>query len=90
MPKNDYYYKASDVKFGAKPSISTIDQDVYVVNSLVVKQLFGYLKESLSEFYPTIANVRILHNLSKIVYISHSHTPIKKAYQLLGYQPYYN
>lgn len=55
-----------------------------------LNQLVGYLKEFLSEFDPTIANIEVLHGPNREGDIPHSLACINKAKQLLGYDPKYS
>ena len=55
-----------------------------------LNQLLEYLKELLSEFDPTIANIQIEYAPNRLGDIPHSLACIEKARQLLGYNPQYN
>lgn len=52
-----------------------------------LNQLVGYLKEFLSEYDATIANVEIKHGPNREGDIPHSLASIEKAKELLGYEP---
>lgn len=55
-----------------------------------LNQLVAYLKESLSEYDPKIADVEVLHGPNRLGDIPHSLACIDKAKNLLGYQPKFN
>lgn len=55
--------------------------------STTLNQLVEYLKEFLSEFDPTIADVEILHGPNRVGDIPHSLACVDKAKMLLGYEP---
>lgn len=55
-----------------------------------LNQLVGYLKEFLSEFNPTIANIEVFHGPNRAGDIPHSLACIDKAKQLLNYAPKYS
>ncbi len=52
-----------------------------------LNQLVEYLKEFLSEFDPTIADIKVLHGPCRLGDIPHSLASIDKARDLLGYKP---
>lgn len=52
-----------------------------------LNQLVGYLKESLSEYDNSIANIHIIHGSNRAGDIPHSLACVDKAKQLLGYEP---
>ena len=55
-----------------------------------MNQLVGDLKELLSEFDQSIANIEILHGPNRAGDIPHSLASIAKAEQLLHYNPQFN
>lgn len=55
-----------------------------------LNDLVSYLKESLAELDPTIAEVPIIHGPNRAGDIPHSLASIDKAKQLLGYAPKYS
>lgn len=55
-----------------------------------LNQLVGYLKELLSEYDSTIANIEIQHGPNRAGDIPHSLASIKKAKANLGYKPLFN
>ncbi len=55
-----------------------------------LNQLVNYLKEFLSAFDPSIADIEILHGPTRLGDIPHSLACIDKAKELLHYQPKYN
>lgn len=52
-----------------------------------LNQLVEYLKESLSEYDPAIAEVAVLHGPNRQGDIPHSLASVEKAKKLLGYEP---
>ena len=55
-----------------------------------LNQLVSYLKEFLSEFDPSIANINPIYGPNRAGDIPHSLACIDKAKNLLGYQPKYS
>lgn len=55
-----------------------------------LNQLVNYLKDSLSEFDPRIADVEIIHGVNRLGDIPHSLASIDKAKTLLKYNPQYS
>ena len=52
--------------------------------------LVNYLKEALSAFDPEIQNIEVIHGPERAGDIPHSLASIKKAKELLGYEPSHN
>ena len=52
-----------------------------------LNDLMGYLKELLSKYNPEIRNVDVLYGANRLGDILHSHADIKKAKELLNYNP---
>ncbi len=52
-----------------------------------LNQLFSYLREGLSVYQPSIANLECIHGENRSGDIPHSHADISKARNLLGYNP---
>jgi len=55
-----------------------------------LNQLVKYLKEYLSEFDENISNIEIIHEPKRLGDIPHSLASIKKAKEMLGYNPIYD
>ena len=52
-----------------------------------LNDLMGYLKELLSKYNPEIKNVDVIYGANRLGDIPHSHADIKKAKELLNYNP---
>ncbi len=55
-----------------------------------LNQLFGYLREYLSEYDPAIADIEPVYGPFRKGDIPHSLASIEKARRLLGYEPTFN
>lgn len=66
IPKSSFYYKATEGKRGAKPSISTTKQDGSVVNNLVVIE---DIKEILSQEFCCYGYHNVTDELRALDYI---------------------
>lgn len=53
-------------------------------------ELVNYLKKSLAEYDPIIADIEIIHGPNRVGDIPHSLASIEKAKKLLAYQPSHN
>ncbi len=79
IPKSSFYYKATEGKRGAKPSISTTKQDGSVVNNLVVIE---DIKEILSQEFCCYGYHNVTDELRALDYIIND----KKVYRLMDEQ----
>ena len=70
-------------------AINTVYNTAYGERT-TLNQLVGYLKEFLSEYDSTIANVEIKHGPNRAGDIPHSLANIDKAKSLLGYDPQFS
>ncbi|MDD3543576.1 MAG: GDP-mannose 4,6-dehydratase, partial [Petrimonas sp.] len=70
-------------------AINTVYNTAYGERTTLNK-LVGYLKEYLSEYDSTIANVEIKHGPNRAGDIPHSLANIDKAKSLLGYDPQFS
>ena len=55
-----------------------------------LNDLMGYLKEYLSEFDSKISNVDVIYGPNRAGDIPHSHASVKKAKDLLNYEPQFS
>ncbi len=55
-----------------------------------LNDLVGYLKEYLSEFDSNISNVEVIYGPKRTGDIPHSHASVKKAKEMLNYNPQFN
>tara|TARA_B100001059_G_C17811955_1_gene572841 strand:+ start:95 stop:1078 length:984 start_codon:yes stop_codon:yes gene_type:complete len=55
-----------------------------------LNDLMGYLKEYLSEFDSKISSVEVAYGPNRVGDIPHSHANVKKAKELLNYNPQFN
>ena len=55
-----------------------------------LNQLFAYLREGLSAYQPSIAQLECIHGENRSGDIPHSHADISKARNLLGYNPQFS
>jgi UDP-N-acetylglucosamine/UDP-N-acetylgalactosamine 4-epimerase len=69
-----------------RQAINTI-YNTAVGDQTTLNELTGYLKQFLSEYDPTIANVEVVHGPARIGDIPHSLASITKAQNLLNYKP---
>lgn len=79
IPKSSFYYKATEGKRGAKPSISTTKQDGSVVNNLVVIE---DINEILSQEFCCYGYHNVTDELRGLDYIIND----KKVYRLMDEQ----